>query len=124
LDLSDAKARLLKCLDGNFLQSSVLKNPAAFGGRASARAAVAIRAARSAGPTVSRAARMSRSKAINAPKIQLPKSSSQGVIRSTMIPNPLRVCLNVSSGVGGIFTGLGGRRGTRTLDLLDVNQAL
>src|ERR1700736_3720474 len=77
------------------------KNPAAFGGRASAKAAVATRAARSAGPTVRRAARMSRSKAIKAPKIQLPKSSSQGVIRSIRVPNPLRVWLNVSSWVGG-----------------------
>ena len=74
------------------------------GGSASAMAAVAIRTDVSAGPMVRSALRISRLKAIRPPKIQLPRSSNQGVIRSTSLTRPATVRAPVSSAVGGAIT--------------------
>src|SRR6202035_214497 len=96
LDRIDAKAGLLKCLDGILLAEAARGYADRMSRSKPDTAAVGSRAARSAGPTVrspttlgGRASATSYSRAflmIRPPKIQLPKSSSQGVIRSTRVP--------------------------------------
>src|SRR5205823_601522 len=84
--------------------SRTSRKPATSGGSAKAKVAVAIRTALSTGPTVSSALRTSRLKAIRAPKFQLPRPSSQGVIRSTSFARPATVRSHVSLAIGGAIT--------------------